>query len=317
MFGELPKLLGKTFLIGYLLPAALTVLALAAVFDFSALTSIYAAGLKLLGSADEKQLAFRLGLLVAVIWIVGVVLLAINYKLIRILEGYGATNPARLWKDWSLSIFRDLSSRHEAIEAQRVDGKVPAQLQSEHGLLRRRLGNEFPERESLILPTRFGNIVRAFERYPQIIYGIEAINMWPRLQAVIPDAYLTMLDEAKAQLDLWVNLWFGGLLVAATALGIMIYSGDCTIAVVILAALALACAFAKVAQDAAGQWGALVKGAFDLYRGPLCEQLGFEMPRSIAFERSMWTAVSQAVLYRRREYADGFTRFRPLEGREE
>lgn len=317
MFGELPKLLGKTFLIGYLLPAALTVLAIAAVFDFSDLTSNYRTGLKHLGSADEKQLAFRLGLLIAIIWMLGVVLLAINYKLIRILEGYGATNPARLWKGWSLSIFQDLSSRHEAIEAQRVEGKVPSHLQSEHGLLRRRLGNEFPERESLILPTRFGNIVRAFERYPQIIYGIEAINVWPRLQAVIPGGYLTMLDEAKAQLDLWVNLWFGSLLGAAIALAIAIYSGDCMVALAIPVALALALGFAKVGQDAAGQWGSLVKGAFDLYRGELCKQLGFEMPRSITFERSMWTAASQAFLYRRREYADGFTRFRSLERREE
>ena len=317
MFGELPKLLGKTFLIGYLLPAALIVLALAAVLDVSALTSVFAAGYKLLGSADEKQLVFRLGLLLAIIWLVGVVLLAINYKLIRILEGYGAANPARLWRGWSSGIFLDLTARHEAIETQRVDGRVPEPLQAEHRLLRRRLGNEFPEAESLVLPTRFGNVVRAFERYPQVIYGIEAINTWPRLQAVIPAGYLTLLDEAKAQLDLWVNLWFGGLLVAAVALAALIWSGTCAAIFAILAALVLAVASAKVAQDAAGQWGALVKGAFDLYRGELCKQLGFEMPRSITVERSMWTAAGQAFLYRRRDYADNFTRYRPLEGREE
>lgn len=317
MFGELPKLLGKTFLIGYLLPAALTVLAIAAVLDLSGLTTLYASAYEQFGSADEKQLAFRLGLLLAAIWIFGVVLLAINYNLIRILEGYGAANPARLWKSWSLSIFRDLNARHDAIEAQRVDGRIPANLQGEHGILRRRLGDEFPERESLVLPTRFGNVVRAFERYPQLIYRIEAISAWPRLQAVIPEGYMELLDEAKAQLDLWVNLWFGSLLVGLTALGLLLWTGQCEMAWATLAGVLLAIIVARVAQRPAGHWGILVKGAFDLYRGELCKQLGFEMPRSIAFERSMWTAVSQAFLYRRGEYADNFTRYRPLEGRDE
>ena len=317
MFGELPKLLGKTFLIGYLLPAALTVLAIAAVLDFSELTTVYAAGYTLFGSADEKQLAFRLGLMLAITWVFGIVLLAINYNLIRLLEGYGAVNPARLWKAWSISIFRDLTKRHGEIEAKRVDGKVPAELQAEHGRLRLRLGNDFPERESLVLPTRFGNVVRAFERYPQLIYGIDAISAWPRLQALIPEGYMNLLDESKSQLDLWINLWFGSLLAAATALAMFAYSGECILILPATGAVVVALLCAKVAQRAGAHWGVLVKGAFDLYRGELCKQLGFEMPRSIAVERSMWRVVSQAFLYRRGEYADSFTQYRPLKGHDE
>ena len=317
MFGELPKLLGKTFVIGYLLPAALTVLAVAAVLDVSGLTTIYADGYVQFGSADEKQLAFRLGLMLAATWVVGVILLAINYNLIRLLEGYGAANPARLWKSRSLRIFGGLTERHEEIESQRVDGKIPAALQSEHGRLRLRLGNEFPEREALVLPTRFGNVMRAFERYPQLIYGIEAISMWPRLQAVIPDGYTSMLDDAKAQVDLWVNSWFGSLLTAATALVVLFYMRECLALLPFAAAVIAALLCAKVAQRAAAQWGSLVKGAFDLYRGELCKQLGLEMPRSIEVERAMWTRVSQAALYRRGEYADNFTQYRPLKGRGE
>jgi hypothetical protein len=316
MFGELPKLLGKTFLIGYMLPAALALLAEAALSDAYLRTSIYRWALATLGSADEKQLAFRLGLAVAIAWVAGVVLLSINHTLIRLLEGYGLLNPARLLKWWSVSVFDGLTAEHDAIEAQRVDGRIPPQLAPAHSRVRLRLGNEFPEEGRLLLPTRFGNVIRAFERYPQVIYKIDAIHTWPRLQAFVPEAYAGLLDDAKAQLDFWVNVWFGLCVLAISAAALFICSGNCSLGFVFAAAVILAMAAAKGGQMAAAQWGELVKGAFDLYRGDLCKQLGLEMPRSIESERAMWTSVSQTFIFRRAEYADGLTHFRPLKGEE-
>jgi hypothetical protein len=317
VFGELPKLLGKTFLIGYLLPAALTLLASAAMLDFYGHSSVYSWALRLFGSADEKQLAFRLGLGLALAWVGGVVLLSINHSLIRTLEGYGRFNPARLLKRWSASKFDDLKKQHDDIEGKRKDGKVPSELRGAHSRLRSRLGNEFPEAERLLLPTRFGNVIRAFERYPQIIYNIDAIHTWPRLQALIPERYGAMLDDARAQLDFWVNLWFGFVLLTLEAIVLLIYSRQISLLVAVIAAIILAMLAAKVGQRAASQWGMLVKGAFDLYRGELCKQLGFEMPRSITVERQMWTVISQTFIFRRAEYADEFTCFRPLKAKEE
>jgi len=277
-------------------------------------TSSYGWALSVFGSADEKQLAFRLGLAVAVVWVAGVILLSINHNLIRILEGYGALNPARILKYWSMRVFDKLSAEHEKIEKQRVDGKIPPGLMGAHSRVRLRLGNEFPEQRRLLLPTRFGNVVRAFERYPQVIYSIDAITTWARLQALIPQAYAGLLDDAKAQLDFWVNLWFGFSVLALGALGLLAYSRQWSLTLVFMAALVVAVIAAKVGQTAAAQWGAFVKGAFDLYRGELCKQLGLEMPRSVESERQMWTRISQTFLFRRPEYADALTRFRPLKG---
>jgi hypothetical protein len=314
MFGELPKLLGKTFLIGYLLPVALTLIVGAAILDAYANTRIYAWALQAIGSADEKQLAFQTGLALAIAWMGGIILLSINYNLIRILEGYGRFNPAYPLKYWSLKVFNDLSKEHNEIEAQRQDGKTPAHLRSAHSRVRYRLGNEFPETESLLLPTRFGNIFRAFERYPQVIYSIDAIHTWPRIQALIPKSYGALLNDAKAQLDFLVNLWFGFSLLAIGTATLFVYSRSFSLMFPFIAAIILAVFSAKLGQIAAAQWGVLVKGAFDLYRGDLCKQLGFNMPRSIKSERQMWTAVSQTFLYRRPEYADKSTRFRSLIG---
>lgn len=312
MFGELPKLLGKTFLIGYLLPAALIILSAAALLDLYKYSSIYSWGLGILGSADEKQLAFRLGLAVVIAWAAGVLLLSINHNLIRLLEGYGPFNPARLLKCWSSRAFDKLVAEDKAIEAKRVDGKIPPDLRGDHSRVRARLGNEFPEEKRLLLPTRFGNVIRAFERYPQVTYGIEAIHTWPRLQALIPESYTGLLEDAKAQLDFWVNLWFGFAVLAVGTLGFLAYSRQYSLGLVFAVAVVLAMAAAKVGQTAAAQWGVLVKGAFDLYRGELCKQIGLEMPRSVESERQMWTRVSQTFLFRRPEYAEKLTVFRPL-----
>jgi len=284
----------------------------AAILDMNASTGTYAWVLKTIGSADEKQLAFLVGLAVAIVWVVGITLISINYNLIRLLEGYGWCNPAHLLKSRSLKVFNDLNEEHNKIEAQRQDGEIPPKLMSAHSRVRYRLGNEFPEKESLLLPTRFGNIVRAFERYPQLIYCIDAIQTWPRLQALVPENYGALLDDAKAQLDFLVNLWFGFSLLAVGSAALFLHSHNFSLVVPFVGAIALAVAVAKIGQIAAAQWGVLVKGAFDLYRGDLCKQLGFKMPRSIESERQMWTAISQTFIFRRPEYADRLTPFRSV-----
>jgi hypothetical protein len=323
LFGELPKLLGKTFLIGYLLPAAVLLLGGAALSDFFLHAGFHDHVVAFFAVNDEKVLAFRLGLSVAVAWVAGVVLLSINHNLIRLLEGYGRFNPARLLKSRSTAVFDRLTAEHAAIETQRVSGKIPQALVASHFLVRYRLGNEFPEQRRLLLPTRFGNVLRAFERYPQVIYSMDSIHIWPRLQALIPENYRSLLDDAKAQLDFWVNLWFSFLLLALGTLAIFIYARNYTLGptnytlgAVSAAAVILAIGAAKLAQTAAAQWGMLVKGAFDLYRGELCKQLGLDMPQSLEDERQMWRRVSQTFLLRRAEYADDLTRFRPRKNEE-
>jgi hypothetical protein len=39
------------------------------------------------------------------------------------------------------------------------------------------------------------------------MYGMDAVYGWNRLQAVIPTVYRDLVNDAKAQVDFWVNLW--------------------------------------------------------------------------------------------------------------
>lgn len=312
MFGELPKLFGKEFLVGYFLPAAIVIITAAIFASFSGALPVSNFAKKLFLDVDEKKLAVHLGVSVVIVWGLAIFLLVANFTLVRVLEGYGALNPARLLRFWSLSIFEELNAKIKMLDSHKP---LSASQQSERRRLRMRLSNEFPEHRRLVLPTRFGNIVRAFERYPQVIYNIDAIRCWTRLQALLPDSYKTSLDAAKSILDFYINLWFGGLVLASIAFGTLLTSSNPRMIIVGISNVFLAMLSAKLAQGAAAQWGELVKGAFDLYRGDLCKQLGFELPRSIEQERQMWAPICRTMIYRQSRYADKFTTFRPLPDR--
>jgi hypothetical protein len=320
LFGELPKVFGKEFLVGYFLPAAILVVAGIVSADSLGATPLLGFLNKAFIEADEKKLAIHLSVTLVLIWALATFLMVINFKLIRALEGYGTLNPARLLKWRSLRIFDKLNVRIDWISVQKPLSEIHL---TERRRLRMRLSNEFPESRHLVLPTRFGNIIRAFERYPQVIYNINAIRSWTRLQAVLPDSYKGSLDAAKATLDFFVNLWFGATLITTISLlgiafvvtvGLEALPMRAMIVIAISGALSAIFA-AKSAQGAAAQWGELVKGAFDLYRGDLCRQLGFELPRSIERERQMWAPICRTMIYRQSRYAEQFTTFRPLPDR--
>lgn len=301
MIGALPQLFGKNFLIGYALPATLIVLALIALADLDLGTGLYASFVVFMTKETDKLPLAKFGVLVLAIWSVAVLLVGVNYQLTRLLEGYGRFNPARLWRFHALRAFRDLGATMVAHDDARDRAYAVAAAT--------RAAN-FPEAEDLVLPTRFGNILRAAERYPQIVYTMEPIQIWTRLQSVVPAPHLAAIDDAKAGLDFWVNLWFGALVLGAAEIALWAWRGHLAQPLLPLAALVAAPVLAKLAQAAALQYGMLIKATFDLFRGALCEQLGFEMPATAAGERALWEKVSQTLLYADPDVADGLAHYR-------
>jgi hypothetical protein len=96
VFGELPKIFGKEFLVGYFLPAAIFLVAASLVTDISNSLPISSFLKTTLAAADEKKVALYLGSVAVVTWGVATLFLVVNFTLIRALEGYGWLNPARL-----------------------------------------------------------------------------------------------------------------------------------------------------------------------------------------------------------------------------
>lgn len=311
--GELPKLFGKAFAVGFLLPAVAFALALGDLLTkFGRLT----APLKTLLEANFAGVTMT----IAVLWLGAVCLMALNRPIVRFAEGYGLANPLHLMKVLKVRRFKDLSKRVEDIEAELDAPEARRQrpkecVEQELMTASLHLARNFPDHESFVLSTRFGNVMRAYEVYPRVVYGLEGIQGWTRLVAVLPDSYRAQIEDAKSQTDFWINIWA----LSSMMLGIYFYLAffpsvhfkHLWMAVV---CLMLCLGSLPLATMMAREWGELVMSAFDLYRGDLAKQLGLDLPRSIVHERAMWTAFSQMTIYRSIDAANDLGRFRTKSG---
>ena len=161
-----------------------------------------------------------------------------------------------------------------------------------------------------------------------------------RLVAVVPKEFLDLIDTAKAQTDLWINLWFLSLLTIADAIltwrfPMILLAGDKLVYLkpllaqlvvfvnayghlpVMLSAdkiapyfqLLLTCAgaiaiafFASLmGARAAIEWGSTFKAAIDVFLPALYDRLGFPAPANREDAEARWAAFSYAITYRTRE----------------
>ena len=158
---------------------------------------------------------------------------------------------------------------------------------------------QFPDQERWLLPTAFGNAIRAFEVYPRVMYGLESVQGWARLLAVIPKEYREFVDTAKARTDFWVNLWFLSLLTIVEYMGASFYTDEFKIPLVLGGAFVSSFIASRKARKAAYQWGEWIKASFDVFLAEFRTKLGFLPPATIEQEQDIWTAFSQAIIYRR------------------
>jgi hypothetical protein len=196
------------------------------------------------------------------------------------------------------------------IDAARARGEDPPKSPPGHAERLHKAVCEFPDNAEFILPTRFGNRFRGFEVYSRVVYGLDAIPAWPRLQAVMPEHARKMLADAKAEVDFCVNLSLGGWLAGLLYLGLAVAAWRLPALWMPVIAVIVGWASYWLATSAAMNFGSYVKSAFDLYRGELASQLGLDLPRSAEAEREMWRAASRMMIYRSAARANDLTRFR-------
>lgn len=296
MFGELPKLFDRNFAVGFFLPVAV----------FIALSGLI---LSQYGFAPQVESFLNISLLVGTTvlgilsWVGGIVLLAINRDLYRLLEGYGSLNPLKPLTRLEVRRYRRLASRlnqlNNAFKAMKKDSiDFPPALRTERRTIMRRLAEEFPDKEEFILPTPFGNVLRAFEVYPRVMYGMESIDNWGRLLSVVPKEYMDLLDTARSQVDFWVNMGLVFVLLQIEYIALAFITWTPLQEWVVLLLIALGAIAPLRATSTAKQWGVLVKSAFDVYRSKLIEPLGLSFPASREEEQKVWTGFSQAIIYR-------------------
>lgn len=321
MFSSLPKLAEKTFIIGYLVPTVAFVLAVLGTFGDTALVK---AVFKLVGT--DKSFA-DLTVVVGAVWLLALALMLLNRPIYRLMEGYEPESLTRFLlkgakAKWTAQKAKLLEVRNRAVR-QGAGGGATARYR----YLRRKFLRAYPDDENLVLPTRFGNVNRAFETYAAAVHGVEAITIWSRLSAIIPKDFQSVLGDARSQVDCFVNLSFlaaclavihlvywiwmaagaGPLLpdAAAPAAASLVTFRDRLAAPslsILVAGVSIIAAkiFYERAIERAGALGEQVKTAFDLYLPKLAEALGYREPLGFAARQAFW-----------RELEDVYSFFKP------
>jgi hypothetical protein len=167
----------------------------------------------------------------------------------------------------------------------------------------------YPPPHAGIMPTKFGNILKASEAYPGTRYGIDAVQFWPRLWHVIPTSYQHTIENARNELSFLVNM---------SALSVVFFF-FCIIAIllntpspnsfvfdefllssiryILAAALAVLSNrfFNRAALLSVGEFGMMIRSAYDLFRLDLLEQFRVKLPKNLDKEYQVWENLGQLI----------------------
>lgn len=297
MFGELPKLFDRNFAVGFFLPIAIFITLSGLILSQYGFAPDFIAYM-------AKDLLVGTTVLGLLSWVGGILLLAVNRDLYRIMEGYGKYNPVKLFAWFEKRRYQKAVNELDKLddeyrECYAAKKEFPTKSRTRRNEIMRQLAEEFPDKEEFLLPTPFGNVLRSFEIYPRVMYGLEAIDGWGRLLAVVPKDYTELIDSAKSQVDFWVNMGvvFILLQIEYATLTYVFNQGNLNWWIVLLL-IAVGTIPPVRATSAAREWGDLIKSAFDMFAPKMREALGFDVPKDRDEEAAQWTKFSQAIIYR-------------------
>jgi hypothetical protein len=307
MLSSLPKLADRNFIIGFFVPTLLTALATLWLFrDVEAVRQVYEA------VWNEKKWE-EITIFALAVWVFSMLLMLINHQLYRVVEGY--IGPLAWLGNRRLSRRRDAIAveRRELIqqEANEADQSKKERLNKRIDAIDLELANYFPHANFPVLPSRFGNAIRAFESYPPVVYGVDSIPAWIRLAALIPKQLSSATADARAEVDFFLNTFMLSLVLMIVALGRFLFGLSdfkancpacytelqwtylpCIGVCIVIAYLAYNGAVARAVA-----WGEYVKSAFDLYLPKLANALGYSLPDTLDKRREFWNAFSLMTLY--------------------
>jgi hypothetical protein len=291
MFAELPKIFDKNFALNYFFPSFIFIVLAGYIFQIAGITQ------NILPYLDGELLN-DLSVIALFSYLGGILLLITNRELYRFLEGYGKLNPFRLISRFERSRYQKIVREVEVLDKQYFSPNFSDKSRMKRTALMEQISNRFPDKEYLLLPTPFGNILRSFEVYPRVMYGIEYIDSWSRLQAVMPSEYRALVDNAKAETDLWVNFQvLTTLLIIQTGCFLSITRIPLLLLFLLIFFYLNIFSMGRAISHAFG-WGDYVKSSFDIFVPKLRETLGFPLAKNREAERKQWIEFSQAIIFR-------------------
>jgi hypothetical protein len=320
---------GRALLVGWLLPSAINLVV------FGLVVVPRASGF-LTGDNATRSAVF--GLVGTAV--LGFVLAALQAALYRVLEGYlgwpdrvfqagrrrqlarkhllrNRLDAASLVAAEAAGTLGDADRRTLAeFRAHPVTGRF-AGRDARRGAVWRSLLDErlrrYPAADEQVTPTRLGNAIRRFEEYGHDRFRLDSQVLWHELSAAVPEPARKQAEDARTNVDFFVCLLWGHLLVAVAAL-VDLIAGTATRTPLVVATLVglpvLAAVWYRVAVAATDEWAGAVRAMVNLGRQPLATALALTLPESLADERAMWTVVGRLAGFPHGEGLGALDRFR-------
>jgi hypothetical protein len=302
----------RALLVGWFVPSLINVLV------FGVVIVPRLSGFQALATSDKADTARSTVFVLIGTVVLGLALAALQTPLYRILEGYLGW-PERLYQAGRRRKLADkhlLANRLEAAALVRREaaGTLPEEERqilrayrthvvtgrfvasdARRGqlwlsLLAERLAR-FPS-DPQVTATRLGNAIRRFEEYGYDRFRLDSQVLWHELNAAVPEAARKQAEDARMNVDFFVCLLCGHLLVAVSAcvaLGAGNPPRPGLVAAAIVGLPVLALIWYRVAVAATDDWAGAVRAMVNLGRMPLAASLGLALPQTIAEERRMWT----------------------------
>ena len=277
----------RYFIVGFFVPAFFALAVLAFGLSDDTLPNAFE------GYSAGAQIA----IVGAVALLIGLALLGVNYQLLRVFEGYPLVK--RKEKDWVKPLHDWLIER----QRRRYDRLVALSDQvgpegDEAAWLLDRYFSEDPRKR--LLPTAFGNAVRAFERHSLTRWGLDGVAVWPRIEMLMDEQQREIEADARGGVGFFVNGALLALIAGVTLLADLIINRETAWYLVWLYVLPFGLAYAayRGSIGAAIGWGSSVRAAIDLTRLTLYDELGVRRPLNFEDERqAVAPAVSRCFLY--------------------
>lgn len=195
--------------------------------------------------------------------------------------GYLLTRQAKKWEELRRARRLSPSEEAKAVAAWRFD-------------------LQYPRKRAYLLPSGFGNSIRAFETYANHRWGLDGIAAGPRVSAFMSDKEHEIHADAKADVMFFLNLSLLSLALVLVWLVDLVAAPSISWYLLPASAIVLVASYGayRGAVGAAQRWGSVVRSEIDLHRLEVYEKMGVRAPSSFSDEReTLGPAVSRCILH--------------------
>ena len=241
--------------------------------------------------------------------VIAYILDAVNYTLIRLLEGYypypTKEVQSRINKEYVQSIrnriFQIDQTTEELLPKAKANPggeaeRLVRELDQHNGVLVKLIARNYPEDPNLAMPTPFGNVIRAAEYYPKKRLGMDAIALWPFLTPILTkNEYAQFIIRQKAMMDFLINslaiIWVFipiFLFVEVKFQRTITPIAGFQISFLLFTALFLYI----ISIQSAASWGISIRTAFILFKDELRQSLKLRKPYNYEDEKLLWEFTS-------------------------